>query len=170
MKILFHTPLSVGECVKTITENATKRTFSSEFFSYYSEDMNFLYSLDGSKFQLEKVINYRNSFKPIFYGTFIEQKKETVIEGEFHMHLFVRIFMAIWLSMAFIMSITMIIGSFFPKESSGIDGMNAALGVLFSIFFIGFGIGIVKVGRHFGIKQEQETIEFIERILKAKKQ
>ena len=38
----------------------------------------------------------RNSFRPIFRGLFEIENGTTIIEGRFGMHLFVRIFLAIW--------------------------------------------------------------------------
>ncbi len=170
--IIFNTKLSKQECIHRIATNAEKNTIKANLSTLIDFDKGFFYETDGDDFMLKRVIYYRNSFRPYFHGTFIEQKKGTRIEGQFNMHELVKTFMVIWFGMlAFIgggiflaslqelLHIKIIGGTFYGEPW---------IGIINPFLFLAFGIFIIKLGQFFGKKQEMETIEFIKNILEAK--
>lgn len=173
MNIVFTTKLSAQECIHRITRNAEKNTLLANLSMIVDYNKNFFYKFNGNSFRLEKVIYYRNAFKPIFFGKIIKQNNRTKIEGHFDIFWFVRIFMSVWFTFALLicgyMFITSIDQLFIPfKILPGTFTGSPIVGVIFPILFLAFSVVMVKTGKQQGKKHEKQTIEFIQKILEAK--
>lgn len=76
-----------------------KRTFSERFKKDQLEIQKYFEGyLNNNYFEIQKVINYRNSFLPQIKGIIKNEDRKTNIQLFFRVHLLVLIFMIIWLS------------------------------------------------------------------------
>lgn len=160
MKYIFTTNLSITDCLDRIRLNAKKDTILNWLeidFNFEKKDIIF-YKINKNTFRLQKHRRYRNSYAPLFYGILVKKHENTVIEGQFHMHPFVRFFMFIWFT-----GIILEGGIILFKTQFMI------IGLLSQIIFIIFGIGLIKIGNFFGRNEKKYMIEFIEKTLKAKR-
>src|SRR5882672_3711769 len=103
-----HTRIPIEECKARLASSvdAEKLGFS---WSGYAGSRPILGKLRDSSFRLQKRRYYRNSFAPFFFGRFVASDDGTLIEGEFRMHPFVRIFMIVWFSFLGVSSVIMLI-------------------------------------------------------------
>lgn len=172
MNLVFNTKLSKSECVRKIKLHAGKSTVLDKFTSIGNFNHEFLYKISGDNLELEKVIHYRNSFKPIFYGKLKEENRETIIEGSFNTQAFVKIFMIVWFGGTVLIGVPLFLAALIkllnPHSMEGIFYGDPLVGILVPIFMPIFGIVLIKVGQWLGKKQEKEVIEFIEKFLEAK--
>jgi len=113
---------------------------------------------------------YRNSWDPVFVGTFNEHSSGTMISGEFQLEAIVRVFMKIWRGFViFIASVALI-----SVITSGgdISFGELFLGTLFlAAFFLLMYLAsylVEKKCQTIGKAAEREILRFIEKELMAK--
>src|SRR6185369_16315814 len=76
-----------------------------------------------------------------FFGRFVASDDGTLIEGEFRMHPFVRIFMIVWFSFLGVSSVIMLI-SVFAGQADVQD--SPILGLVIPAGMVAFGVALVK--------------------------
>ena len=119
-----HTRIPIEECEARLASSvdAERLGFS---WSGYAGSRPILGKLRDSSFRLQKRRYYRNSFAPFFFGRFVASDDGTLIEGEFRMHPFVRVFMIVWFSLLAVPSVIMLI-SVFAGQADIQDGPLAS--------------------------------------------
>jgi hypothetical protein len=115
----------------------------------------------------EKVYLYRmipfarNSFVPVFNGSFHQQNGEVILSGVYSMCTFVKIFMIIWFGFFILEIIGTLIGVF--QEIILKDKSIAELSpmVLIPFVMLFFGIGLVKLGQYLS----RNDIDYISKVI-----
>ncbi len=52
--------------------------------------------MEGDSFKLQRIISYRNSFRPVFIGKFEERRGETIVHLKMRMHILIIVFSVLW--------------------------------------------------------------------------
>ena len=118
----------------------------------------------GSMFRLHTKKYYSNSFTPFFYGKLAEVDGGTMLEGDFRLHPFIRLFLLFWFSFLIIFAASPII---VPAQHNPVSGLNrhlfytglAALAIL--------GIGFVQFGRWLARGEREVIHAFLKKTLEA---
>jgi hypothetical protein len=95
----------------------------------------------------------RNSFSPTFVGRFVQRADGARLEGVFTLHPMVKWFMRLWFSFLFLFLIA-VLGRIVTQPRMG----EELLLVLIILAMIGFGAGMVRMGRGMG----KDDVPFIE--------
>jgi hypothetical protein len=127
--------------------------------SGYAGTRPILGKLGGAGFRLQKRRGYRNSFAPFFFGRFVASDRGTLIEGEFRMHPWAKVFMTGWFSFLVVFSVAFLIS----RRSGSQSSLIIDLGV--PIMMAVFGVLLVKFGRWLGRGEERDIIEFLKSTL-----
>lgn len=94
-----------------------------------------------SHVSLQRVIPmFRNSFKPVFTGRFVERDGRVLLVGRFTMHWFVKIFIGIWFGILSIIGVLSMIATI-RKAQNFKDVLLMCLGMM------AFGVALVRVGQ-----------------------
>jgi hypothetical protein len=120
--------------------------------------------LRDTTFRLQKRRYYRNSFAPFFFGRLVASDGGTLIEGEFRMHPFVRVFMTVWFSFLGLFSLTMLITVIAGRAEAQ---RTAALGLVIPAGMAAFGVALIKFGRWLGRNEETAIIAFLKSTLET---
>jgi hypothetical protein len=114
-------------------------------------------NFNGTKFQLVKRINYRNSFNPTFYGKLELENSGTKISGDFGVLPLVKFFIYFWLTgvSTFALSFT-----FLAKG-------EITFPVIIPYLMLIFGILLVKFGVHAGKSEGKGVLIFLTTTLEA---
>ena len=105
----------------------------------------------------------RNSFAPLFYGRLLAVTEGTVVQGQFKVHLVVRIFMAFWFG-------CVVVGACFTITSTTIryKSLAQAAGMIFGpLLMLALGYGMVRFGQWSARDQEREMVVFLKNTLEA---
>ncbi|GGA46063.1 hypothetical protein [Dyella nitratireducens] len=96
-------------------------------------------TVTASRVSLQRVIPMvGNSFKPFFVGKFERRADKVVLIGRFTMHIFVKVFMGVW--MAFVAFITLVGGVAATQSHRAVPMPFVGLGMLlFAVLLICFG-------------------------------
>src|SRR5438034_1151738 len=95
ISMILRTRIPIDEC-KTRLASAVDAERLAFAASGYAGSKPMLGKFRDATFRLQKRRCYRNSFAPFFFGRFVVSAGGTVIEGDFRMHPFVRVFMIFW--------------------------------------------------------------------------
>jgi len=125
--ITLHTQLSVEEVIERLSENLEPR----EIFPFMLNRDRKTYEgyIKHNQFNINKVIQGRDSFRPMIKGELQENEAGTTIEIKMRFHIFIFIFITIWCSIALMFGL--LFG--FTKEifsSLGIIAFLYGLGIL----------------------------------------
>ena len=52
--------------------------------------------MEGDSFKLQRIISYRNSFRPVFIGRFEERSGETIVHVKMRLHYLIIVFSVLW--------------------------------------------------------------------------
>lgn len=147
-RVVLYTPLPKSEVLERLGYN-TGSNGGKRFRGTIAHD----------SFAITRVITYRNSFLPQIRGTISETASGTDIALSLRLEKAVRIFMAIWLSVAALALIGILAASLF-------DGFSA-LTALIPLAMLGFGIAMINIG----FKTESErAVDELREILEARMQ
>ncbi len=105
----------------------------------------------------------RDSFAPIFYGRLLSVMDGTVVEGQFKIHLVVRIFMMFWFG-ALVAALPFVVGKAITEQKSPAHIAETALGPL---IMIALGYGIVRFGQWLDLDQERDMLTLLTETLEA---
>jgi hypothetical protein len=95
-------------------------------------DEAYLGRLDGKSFSLRARTTRRISFAPVFYGTFQDEAKGTLIKGRFSLEPTARAFMLIWFAFAAVAVLALacaLASTLSPALSDAMGGQASAEGV-----------------------------------------
>jgi len=118
----------------------------------------------GSAFRLHTKRYYGNSFTPFFYGKLAEVDGGTVVEGDFRLHPFIKLFLLFWLAFLLIFAASAIIipAPQHPASNISRGWFYAGLALL-----VVLGVALVQLGRWLA-RGEQEVIHsFLKSTLEA---
>lgn len=157
-----HTRIPIEECEARLASSvdAERLGFS---WSGYAGSRPILGKLRDSSFRLQKRRYYRNSFAPFFFGRFVASDDGTLIEGEFRMHPFVRVFMIVWFSLLGVPSVIMLISVFAGQA----DIQDGPLALVLPAGMVAFGVALVKFGRWLGRSEETAIVAFLKSTLET---
>ena len=117
----------------------------------------------GPVFRLHTKKYYDNSFAPFFYGKLTEADGGAVLEGEFRMHPFIRLFMVFWLSFLLLFGVGAIVVPAAPRANALGRGWLFAVLVLLAVL----GVGLVQFGKWLGRGDEEMIHVFLKSTLEA---
>jgi hypothetical protein len=118
---------------------------------------NYIGKIFANKFELKKVINYKNSFLPVINGEIVDGLNGAKIHVKMKLIGFVKVFIIFWLSMAFIAFITSLVTFLCNDISITI--------ILIPLIMLIFGIALTSIGFK---SESKKSIKDLEEILKAK--
>ena len=152
------TRIPIEECKARLASSvdAERLGFS---WSGYAGSRPILGRLRDTSFRLQKRRYYRNSFAPFFFGRFVASDGGTLIEGEFRMHPFVKVFMIVWFSFLGVFSVTIVLTVAFAKPAD-VQG-SSVLGLMIPAGMAAFGVALVKFGRWLGRSEETAIVAFL---------
>lgn len=127
--IVFKTKLSKEQVVLRLSENIeAKKTFG---FGNYSKP--YIGYINGNNFEIERVINYRNSFLPQIKGNVYSELSGTKINVKMMPASYVLFFMAIWFGGVIVGCLAMLFILF-------TEGFTSFLFLPFIMFLFGIGL------------------------------
>jgi len=157
------TRIPIEECKARLASNVDAERLGLSW-SGYSGSRPILGKLRDNSFRLQKRRYYRNSFAPFFFGRFVASDGGTLIEGEFRMHPFVKVFMIVWFSFLGVFALIMLISAF--ARRADVQG-SAVLGLMMPAGMAAFGVALVKFGKWLGRNEETAIIAFLKSTLET---
>ena len=118
-------------------------------------------------FRLHTKKYYSNSFTPFFYGKLTEVEGGTVLEGEFRLHPFIRLFLLFWLSFLVLFGLSAII---VPPPQHPDSGLNRCMFYTGLALLTVLGIGFVQFGRWMARGEREVIHSFLKNTLEAEDQ
>jgi len=118
----------------------------------------------GPAFRLHTKKYYNNSFSPFFYGKLAQVDGGTILEGDFRLHPFIRLFLLFWIAFLLLFAASALIVPAPAHPASGISrgwfyaGL-AGLAVL--------GVGFVELGRWLARGEREVIRSFLKSTLQA---
>ncbi|WP_072403790.1 hypothetical protein [Flaviramulus basaltis] len=156
-EIELFTSLSKEEVEKILTNNIQAKKGIEFKLNRPTNQKSFEGSFSKDRFDIQRVINYRNSFRPQITGKIVHRNGGTKIIAELKMHGFIIAFMIFWLGGVSLASI----GAIYSMITNGVDGFYSVIPIIMLLF----GGSIV----YFGFKYEADkSINELKRIFKAK--
>ena len=117
--ILYKTKLTKEQAINKLADNIEED--KSTFLAIYNDySKPYIGVVNKYKFEIEKVITYRNSFLPIITGEVFSNAEGTEIKVNMQLHSFVLVFMMIWLGGASFACLTSLYLMFNGEFSLGI--------------------------------------------------
>jgi hypothetical protein len=174
MRHTLFSELSPSECIETFAGSVTPdRTPLPD------QAKPFLGKVDGQQFRLRILPVRRNSWAPVFSGTFREHAGGTLIEGRFGFGSFGRAFMLIWsaflvimlLAVAFALSQALSPG-LFGGGSDPVQGQGNAFpeylrGLVWLLVLGLAGAGVMGYGKHLARGEKEIILQFLQDTLDA---
>ena len=174
MRYTLLSELGPSECIETFTGSVTPdRTPLPD----PSEP--FLGRVDGQRFWLRVLPVRRNSWAPVFSGTFREHAGGTLIEGRFGFGTFGRVFMLIWSAFLAIMLLAVALAlsqALSPGLFGGGSGQVQARGNAFPehlrglvwLLILGLaGAGVMGYGKRLARGEKESILQFLQDTLHA---
>jgi hypothetical protein len=103
------------------------RDTTRPYEGYFAHDM----------FEINRIINYRNSFLPIITGKISKTGSQTRIDIKMKLHSLVIVFMTIWLGAVGLICVAMLFGSIFFNKVRH-TGFSPAILIPFAMFLFGY--------------------------------
>jgi hypothetical protein len=154
-------PLRRNECVRRLREHVDAGLGISGMRPVIGE-------IGETSFTLRPRIGYRNSFKTVLRGTFVEEGRGTRLHCRVGVHPFIRAFMLFWLAgwvlSACVVEPPYVLALIHGTLPSAVPPIANALPVLMFCF----GIALTKVGRLTGRDEQQYLVEFVANWLDAR--
>ena len=161
--MMLRTRIPIHEC-KTRLASAVDAERLALSMSGYAGSKPILGKLRDATFRLQKRRYYRNSFAPFFFGRFVASAGGTFIEGNFRMHLFVRVFMMFWFSFLAVFAVMALV---LPSGGQPEAPWGKAPLLLGAVAMAAFGVGLVKFGGWLGHGEERAIVDFLKSTLEA---
>jgi hypothetical protein len=117
----------------------------------------------GGTFEINRVIQYRNSFLPIIKGSIIPMAGTTQVSIKMRPAVFVLIFMSMWLSIVGLACLGILCAGIIRFKDVIQHGFSPAILIPFAMF--AFGYAMTTVGYRV---EAQNSKEFLMRLLDAK--
>ncbi|MEO5775713.1 MAG: hypothetical protein ABIQ27_02340 [Flavobacterium sp.] len=113
------------------------------------------------RFEIKRVISYRNSFLPIISGEISDGINGTKVNVNMKLHPFVKTFMIFWLSGTLLASVASTYNFLFSSEPKPDGGKMVFIPLLMLVF----GIGLVVIAFK---AESQKSIKDLEKLLNAR--
>ena len=158
--ITYSSKLNVVEITSRLDEVIqAEKSFSFLGVFGNSSDSAYQGTFDGRIFEIKRAIRYRNSFLPIITGSIEKDFVGTVINVKMKLHVFVIVFMAVWLGGCAIASIA-IIGSMLSNQSFEPVALMPLVMMLFGYAMVmgGFKYESIKSKKYFAQLFEAEMV------------
>ena len=118
-------------------------------------------TIHNNRFEIKRVITYRNSFLPLIKGEIKNDNNGSEINVKMSLNKIVQVFMSIWLSVVSVACFGILFGLIFKN----IFKIEPSFFILIPFFMLVFGVLMVS----FGFKLEsKKSIHDLEEILKAR--
>jgi len=160
-KFKLHTKLTAGEVEARLTDNIEQARIS-RLFSNYQTTKPYQGQITGNRFEITRIIGYRNSFLPIIKGEI------TTYLGKSELNIIMRpvkavlIFMCFWLGIVGVICLGLLIAAIVQFKQILQHGFYP--GALVPFFMFAFGLALVT----FGYRVEaQEAKAFLKTLLEA---
>lgn len=161
--LTYKTHLSKDEIVKKLSKKIEPKqwirmsgVFADNSYQPYEG------SISENTFKINRIIGYRNSFLPHIKGEIEETKDSTLIHIKMRLHIFVLVFMSIWLSVVGIVSIGVLSSLFF------IDGnQEFNIGFFIPFFMLLFGLLMPTLAFRY---EANKSKKFFEKLFEVEKQ
>jgi hypothetical protein len=121
----------------------------------------------GPVFRLHTKKYYSNSFTPFFYGKLTEADGGAVLEGDFRLHPFIRLFMLFWFSFLILFGASAIIVPPMPSPTGGVNRHFFYMGLALLTIL---GLGFVQFGRWLARGEREVIHSFLKSTLEANDQ
>ena len=140
-RMKLQTRLSIDDCKARLAASVDPVKLGWTI-SGYAGSQEILGKIWGNSFRLQKRRNYRNSFAPYLYEQFMAGDGATRVEGEFRLHPFTKLFMALWFSFlaAFAAGVLVL-----PSHGQAESARWPLL--LFAAGMAAFGVALIKFSR-----------------------
>ena len=160
-KLVYHSTLTKEELLAHL-QNEIEAVKSFGFGAInYSYSKPYIGKIYASRFEIKRVISYRNSFLPKINGEVQDDSNGCKIFVKMSLVEFVKVFMIIWLSGVAFACLASLYSIIFK------NGLNSDSGLFMFIPFLMLIVGVVMI--YFGFKLEsKKSIKDLEEILKAK--
>jgi hypothetical protein len=110
-KMVFHSNLKEDEVKKKLV-NVTEPIKGCRFqLVRFNSTSKYAGEINGSSFQINRIISYRNSFLPQIIGKIEPQISGCTIRVIMRLHLFVLVFLLVWLGIVGLVAVSMIIAA-----------------------------------------------------------
>ena len=118
---------------------------------------------------MRRRITYRNSFKSIMKVNFIGVEGGTRLDCRFGMCVSVRIFLAVWFAMLFLIGGAAVLsGGRMLSEGAGASSEKGWAGMTIPILMGVFGLSLVRFGRSLARADEEFLVAFLAQITRAR--
>lgn len=155
-------PLRRDECVRRLREHVDAGFGISGMRPVIGQ-------IRETSFTLRQRVGYRNSFKTVLRGTFVDELRGTRLHCRSGVHPFVRVFILLWLAVVAVAACAL----GFPVVSSLIHGTPSRAAppiavVVGPALMFCFGVALAKVGRRMARGEQQYLVEFLAKRLDAR--
>lgn len=174
MDYTFLSRLSPDECIQAFTGSVTP-----DQTPLPDRCEPFLGKVNGQRFRLRALPARRNSWAPVFIGTFREHAGGTLIEGRFGVGSFARVFALVWLAFVAIMLLAVACAlsqALGPGPSGAGSSPVQAQGNVFPEYLRGLvwllvlglaGAGVMGYGRFLARGEKESILQFLQDTLDA---
>lgn len=107
--------------------------------------------ISAERFQINRIIHYRNSFLPRITGTITPQENGTKIDIKMKLHPFITVFMAVWFTGVILATLAVLFVLLTKPE-------EATIGMLVPLVMLVFGIALVSGGFWFEAPKQKEKL------------
>jgi hypothetical protein len=156
------TKLSLAECRRRLGSSTDLRGMALSWDAEAPGAV--LGEFRGPVFRLHTPKYYRNSFAPFFYGKLTEADGGAMLEGDFRMNPFVRLFMVFWLSFILLFAAGALI---VPAQAHSASGLGRGWFFAGLVLLAILGGGLVQVGKWSGRGDEEVIHSFLKSTLEA---
>ena len=170
----FVSRLSLDECVQAFTAGVTP-----DQRPLPDPSKPFLGTLEGQRFRLRTLPARRNSWAPVFSGTFRAGAAGTLIQGRFGVSSFARIFMVVWFAFLAIMLLAIACALFsalgpalpggggVPVQAQGNASPEALRGLVLLLVLGLAGVGVMAYGKLRARGEKESILQFVQGTLDA---
>jgi hypothetical protein len=159
-------PNAVADALRRSIDEERRTIFS--LTGYYGSSP-VLGVVTENTFRLRRRRYWRNDFAPCFYGQFYSETGGSRIEARFDLSPWTRNFMRLWLAGVTILGAPIFVTCLIDLTTGNhyISG-DAVVGLIVPPAMILWGFVLPKIGRLFGLGDEQALSDFVQEILAAR--
>ncbi len=145
-RISIDTALSLEAAKNTLKDDVTSE--KPRFFLPFKEKKSFWGTISDHTFEIQRRINYRNSFLPNLRGQFIPTDHGTLIQVRMSMHPLVAVFMIIWVTPLVLFGVVFPLVDWVSAHNFAIRvELLEMMAFAYLLVFLGFGIEAIIAER-----------------------
>lgn len=156
-RVVLVSPLSRESVVQRLRE-----AVDSEWS--FGGDKSVVGHVGDDRFRLRLRIGYRNSFQTFVFCEMKRDGRGTRIEGRCGMHPFAAIFMTAWIGAVAVLALAAVSGVMTAEAGAAAQGAIW----LVPIIMVGFGVGLVALGRWLARNERERLVAFLEQTIEAR--